>query len=185
MGKGYKWTLLSILATSTFLTACGSSNNEKNINGNDNVNTNSSTNNVVKTDKTDNQNSEDNEGLNNMQDVRVKLTCNNEKVIVKLYDNPTSRDFFDQLPLTVTFKDYANIEKISVLDQRLTTKDAPSGSDPSVGDFAYFSPWGNITLFYGYHGLSNGLIKLGKIESGVEKLKSINDDFKVTIENLD
>ncbi|MDW7616254.1 hypothetical protein SC499_16345 [Peribacillus simplex] len=87
MGKGYKWTLLSILATSTFLTACGSSNNEKNIKGNDNVNTNSSTNNVV---KTDNQNSEDNEGLNNMQDVRVKLTCNNEKVIVKLYDNPTS-----------------------------------------------------------------------------------------------
>ncbi len=29
MGKGFKLTLLSILATSTFLTACGSSNNEK------------------------------------------------------------------------------------------------------------------------------------------------------------
>ncbi|WP_412547114.1 cyclophilin-like fold protein [Peribacillus simplex] len=42
-----------------------------------------------------------------------------------------------------------------------------------------------MTLFYGDHGLSNGLIKLGKIESGVEKLKSINDDFKVTIEKLD
>ncbi|WP_028402198.1 cyclophilin-like fold protein [Ectobacillus panaciterrae] len=120
-----------------------------------------------------------------MQDVRVKLTFNNEKVIVELYDNPTSRDFLDQLPLTVIFKDYANTEKISVLDKRLTTKDAPSGSDPSVGDFAYFSPWGNITLFYGDHGFSNGLIKLGKIVSGVEKLKSINGDFKVTIEKND
>jgi hypothetical protein len=101
-----------------------------------------------------------------------------------MYDNPTSRSFLAQLPLTVTFKDYANSEKNSVLEKGLSTKDATSGRDPSVGDFAYFSPWGNITVFYGNHGFSKGLIKLGKIESGVEKLASMNSNFTVKIEKI-
>lgn len=37
MGKGFKLTLLSLLTTSMFLTACGSSNNEKDTENNDTV----------------------------------------------------------------------------------------------------------------------------------------------------
>lgn len=44
---------------------------------------------------------------------------------------------------------------------------------------------GFLSIFYRNHGFSNGLIKLGMIESGVEKLKSINSNFKVTIEKND
>ncbi|WP_370876296.1 hypothetical protein [Neobacillus ginsengisoli] len=42
-----------------------------------------------------------------------------------------------------------------------------------------------MAIFYLDHGFSNGLIKLGKILSGVEKLKSINVYYKVTIEKND
>jgi hypothetical protein len=61
---------------------------------------------------------------------RIKLSFNNEKVIVNMYDNPTSRDFLTLLPLTLTFEEYSGTEKISRLAERLSTEDAPSGSDP-------------------------------------------------------
>jgi hypothetical protein len=76
-------------------------------------------------------------------------------------------------------------QKISYLQKRLSKEDVPSGCIPIVEDFTYYSPWGNLAIFYRDHGFSNGLIKLGKIVSGVEKLKGINGDSKVTIEKND
>ncbi|WP_028402092.1 cyclophilin-like fold protein [Ectobacillus panaciterrae] len=189
MGKGVKSTLLFILVISLFLTACSSSHNEKNTNGDDTANTNVSGEQVVKIDESNKQNSKDsatdNGGLEFMEDIKIKLTFNNEEVIVNMYDNPTSRDFLAQLPLTITFEDYARTEKISYLPKKLSTEKAPSGSDPSVGDFTYYAPWGNLAIFYRDFGYSNGLIKLGKIESRVDKLESINGNFTVQIEKID
>jgi hypothetical protein len=78
-----------------------------------------------------------------------------------MYDNPTSRDFLTLLPLPLTLEDYARTEKISYLSRKLSTEDAPSGSDPSVGDFTYYSPWSNLAIFYKDFGYSSGLIILG------------------------
>lgn len=188
MRKEFILSLIFILAIfSMFLTACGSSNNEEETNVDDTESTNSSDEQIV--DKLDEQNSEDsaidNGGLVIMEDVKVKLTFNNEEVIVNMYDNPTSRDFLSQLPLTVTLEDYAGTEKISYLSKNLSTEKAPSGSDPSVGDFTYYAPWGNLAIFYRDFRYSNGLIILGKIDSGVEKLESIGGNFTVQIEMID
>jgi len=113
----------------------------------------------------------------------IKIIMDNEEVIVKMYDNPTSKDFLRLLPLSLKFRDYAGTEKISNLPKRLSTEDAPSGCKPSVGDFTYYSPWGNLAIFYRDFEFANGLIKLGKIESGIEKLSSMKGDFTVTIQN--
>ncbi|HHQ8914726.1 TPA: cyclophilin-like fold protein [Bacillus cereus] len=113
------------------------------------------------------------------------MTFHNEEVIVKIEDNPTSRDFLSLLPLTLTLEDYAKTEKISYLPRKLSTESAPSGTDAAVGDFTYFSPWGNLAIFYKNFGHASGLIKLGMIESGTEKLTNIRGDFKVTIETID
>jgi hypothetical protein len=78
-------------------------------------------------------------------------------------------------------EDYASTEKISVLPRRLSTEDAPSGSDPSVGDITYYTPWGNLALFYRDFGYSSGLVILGKLESGVEAL-GVPGSMSVTIE---
>lgn len=126
----------------------------------------------------------DNGGVDSVE-VRIKLTFNNQEVIVKMYDNPTSRDFLTQLPLTLTFEDYARTEKVSYLPKKLSTEKAPSGIDPGFGDFTYYAPWGNLAIFYNDFGYSSGLVLLGKIESGIDKLASIREDFTVTIEKLD
>jgi hypothetical protein len=85
----------------------------------------------------------------------------------------------------LTFEEYAGTEKISNLPKRLSKDDAPSGSKPSVGDFTYYSPWGNLAIFYRDFGFANGLIKLGKIDFDIEKLSSIKSNFTITIENID
>ncbi|MBS4218239.1 hypothetical protein KHA96_07930 [Bacillus sp. FJAT-49711] len=120
-----------------------------------------------------------------MEEITVKLTFNKEVVMVNMYDNPTSRDFLAQLPLTITIEDYAKTEKIAYLPKKLSIEKAPPGCIPSVGDFTYYAPWGNLAIFYKDFGYSNGLIKLGKIESGIEKLESVHGNFTVEIEKID
>ena len=49
---------------------------------------------------------------------------------------------------------------------------APSGIDPDVGDITYYAPWGNIAIFYKDFGYAGGLVKLGRIDSGLDVLSS-------------
>ncbi|GEM_PF-804804 len=119
------------------------------------------------------------------ENTKIKLTFNNEEVIVKLENHPTSQDFLASLPLTLTFKDYAGTEKISYLPEKLSTEGAAAGIDPTIGDLTYYAPWGNLALFYQDFGYSAGLIKLGTVESGLEKLTNLSGDFTVTIDRAD
>ncbi len=120
-----------------------------------------------------------------VQDVKIKLSFRNEEVIATMYDNPTSRDLLEQLPLTITFEDYVGLEKIGYPPNALTTEGAPSGTDPEMGDLALYAPWGNLVIYYGDNNYANGIVILGHIESGVEKFAEMDQDFKVTIEKLD
>ena len=118
-------------------------------------------------------------------DVKLKITVGDRILAATMLNNDTSRDFISLLPLTLTLKDYAGREKISDLPKRLSKQGATSGSDPSVGDITYYSPWGNLAIFYKDFGYSSGLIILGRIVTGIEKLESMRSDFKVRIELMD
>jgi hypothetical protein len=100
-----------------------------------------------------------------------------------LADNPTARDFHSMLPLTLTLDDYAATEKISYLSRKLSKDGAPAGIDPSIGDIAYYAPWGNLAIYYKDFGYSDGLIKLGTIDSGLEALK-VSGSLEVRIEPI-
>jgi hypothetical protein len=80
--------------------------------------------------------------------MKIRLTINGKQLNGTLVDSETARDFASLLPLTVTLEDHAGTEKIVYLPRKLSTKGAPSGSDPSAGDIAYYAPWGNLALFY-------------------------------------
>jgi hypothetical protein len=116
--------------------------------------------------------------------MKIRVNIERTAIAATLFDTGASRDFASLLPLTLTLRDYAATEKISDLPRRLSTEGAPPGSDPSVGDIAYYSPWGNLALFYGDSGYASGLVKLGKFDSGVEALKR-PDPVTVTIELIE
>jgi hypothetical protein len=113
--------------------------------------------------------------------MKINLKLRDRTLTATLYDTPTARDFASLLPLTLTLEDYSKTEKISDLPRKLTREGAPAGADPSVGDIAYYAPWGNLALFYKDFRYSDGLILLGKLDGGAETL-SVPGSVKVMIE---
>lgn len=99
---------------------------------------------------------------------KIRMTIEGTEITATLDDNATSRDFILLLPMTLTLEDYSKTEKVSDLPKRLSTEGAPEGIDPSVGDIAYYAPWGNLALFYRDFGYARGLVRLGRVESGIE-----------------
>ncbi len=116
--------------------------------------------------------------------MKIGLKFNDRELTATIYDNPAARDFISLLPLTLKLEDYAGTEKISRLPQKLSLKDAPSGSDPSIGDITYYSPWGNLAIFYRDFGYAGGLVILGKIDSGVDYFEKWRGSKEVTIERI-
>ena len=114
---------------------------------------------------------------------QIIMTAKGQTYKIILYENPAADALYQLLPLELTFEDYNSIEKIAYLpkDKILSTEGKPDGYDPSAGDFCLYEPWGNLSLFYKDFGYSNGLICLGRLESGVENISLLTDDFTVTI----
>jgi hypothetical protein len=113
--------------------------------------------------------------------VRIRIIIEGTTVFAGLEDNATARDFASLLPLTVTLRDYARTEKIADLPRKLSTEGAPPGFDPSVGDIAYYAPWGNLAVFYRDFRYSDGLVRLGALEAGTAAINR-PDAFRATIE---
>ncbi len=110
--------------------------------------------------------------MDNSKQYKIRIMIGDTTLSATLYDNPAARDFIALLPLDLTLQDYAGTEKVSDLPKKLSEKDAPSGFDPSVGDITYYAPWGNLAIFYKDFGYASGLISLGKIDHGIELLKT-------------
>jgi hypothetical protein len=103
--------------------------------------------------------------------MKIRIDVEGRSLSATLDDTEAARDFASLLPLTVKLEDHASTEKIADLPRRLSTRGAPPGSDPDVGDIAYYAPWGNLAVYYRDFGYSAGLVKLGRIDAGVEALE--------------
>lgn len=112
--------------------------------------------------------------------MKIRMTINGRVATATLDDTPVARDFASLLPLTLTLKDYASTEKVSELPRRLSQDGAPAGYKASVGDITYYAPWGNLAIFYRDFRYASGLIRLGRIDSGVDALNQAGP-LKTTI----
>lgn len=102
------------------------------------------------------------------------------RTIIELEDNPATRDFYAKLPLTLEFSDYVGKEKISnALPKPLNTSGL-NGYDPQVGDLFYFTPWGNLGIFYAKQPFHSGLVRFGSVDKEtLAKLKSQKRNFVI------
>ncbi len=101
-------------------------------------------------------------------------------LVVALEENKTTVDLLSKLPLTLSFEDYNQTEKVTrPLADRLSSAGAPAGYDPNVGDLCLYAPWGNLCFFYRDFGYAAGLIKLGRVVSGLEHLKELEGQVVV------
>lgn len=120
----------------------------------------------------------------NQHEIRIKLTFNDKEAIAVLENNPTTQSLLVQLPITVSFDDFAGAEKITYTPTELSKKEAPDGYNPRIGDIACYAPWGNLAIYYKDQPYANGLIPMGHFESGLEELSNMGKEIRVTIEQI-
>jgi hypothetical protein len=116
--------------------------------------------------------------------MRIRIVIEGTALNATLENNSASRHFAALLPLELNLFDYNGTEKIADLPARLSTDGAPDGIAPEPGDIAYYAPWGNLALFYRDFRYSRGLIRLGRMESGVKRLSG-DRELDVRIELAD
>ncbi|SOE35349.1 hypothetical protein SAMN05216519_1330 [Delftia acidovorans] len=105
--------------------------------------------------------------------MKIRMTVDGQVATATLRDNATARDFAALLPLTLTLTDYARIERIADLPQRLTSGSAESTVPVKAGDLAYYAPWGNLAIFVedGTGNYTGDLMRLGAVETGLPALQ--------------
>ncbi|MBD9638855.1 MFS transporter [Ensifer sp. ENS07] len=114
--------------------------------------------------------------------MKARFVFAGHDVTVTLHDNPSARDFGSMLPLDLTFSDFSN-EKIAYLPRRINLEARGPFPNEAPGDLCYYIPWGNLAFFYGTYVSTRDLIRLGRIDGGVEPLLT-RGEFPLRIERL-
>lgn len=112
----------------------------------------------------------------------IKITVSGTVITARLADNATARDLAAQLPLTLTFNDFNQVEKIAALPRPLSRDGVPAGADPDIGDIGYYAPSGDLVFYYGDVGYFTGIVRIGRFDTGMELIERQDDGFQVTIE---
>lgn len=115
--------------------------------------------------------------------MKLRLHLDGEIVTATLNDSAAARDFAALLPLSLTLENYAVVERISSLPGKLSVADAPAGMTPRMGDITYYAPWGNLAVFVGDNVYARGLVRLGKVDTGLPALQRPGP-LKVRIERI-
>jgi hypothetical protein len=103
----------------------------------------------------------------------------------RLWGTAAGQALADQLPLTLTFSDLSEAEKIGHLPQALPMDGLPEGDDPVPGDIGFYEPWGNLVFYYGDVGYWDGIARIGTFDSDLTILANQSEDFEATIQLAD
>ena len=115
----------------------------------------------------------------NATPMKVSVTDGKNTLTYTLNDTPAAKDLYAQLPLTVNVENYSDNEKIFYPTKSLSKSDNIEGDCPA-GTLAYFSPWGNVVMFYGDAPKYSGLYILGQVTSGKDAIKNLSGKITVT-----
>lgn len=117
----------------------------------------------------------------NGENVKISVSDGKNKIVYELNASGQSKSLYSQLPIKVQIENYSTNEKIFYPKEKIPLKNGIEGSGDS-GTLAYFSPWGNIALFYGKFSGYPGLFILGKAVSGAENIKNLSGIVSVESE---
>lgn len=115
---------------------------------------------------------------------KISLKINDRELSATLYDTSLAEQLYDMLPLTITFEDYNQTEKIGYFPNggSLNTDNAENGFEPSAGDLCYYAPWKNLSVFYKGFRYSEELYSIGHIDDGIDTISKLETDFVIVFE---
>lgn len=113
----------------------------------------------------------------------IRISAAGRQLDATLGANPTADDLAARLPLTLTFRDLNNVEKIAELPSPLTMDGVPTGDDPDIGDIGYYAPTNHLVLYYGDVEYWDGIVRIGRLsDADVQLIAGQPDSFEVTVE---
>lgn len=111
--------------------------------------------------------------------MQIKVRNERLEIVYELNGSAAAETLYQQLPLTTKVKNFGSNEKIFYPDRSLPLERTPM-ADAENGTLAYYAPWGNVVIFYGYFGKGNGLYSLGEAVSGKENIEQLKGIIEVT-----
>lgn len=115
-------------------------------------------------------------------DEKLVMKVQGKEYIVRMYDNPTAKDFKTLLPITLKFNDYGGFEKYTVSPRKLSMKNAPKGADPILMEFGYYEPTDWICVYYGQVGWWDGKVQMGMVDAAPDDFRNIPNGTPITID---
>ncbi|MGY9050523.1 hypothetical protein P775_22825 [Puniceibacterium antarcticum] len=103
--------------------------------------------------------------------MKILFSFADQSFTATMDDTPSSRDLWDMLPLDLTAQDFSTNEKIATLPRKLSEEGAGPFTNPQPGDLCTYTPWGNLALFHAPYSYSPDLIRLGRLDGGVDPLR--------------
>lgn len=102
--------------------------------------------------------------------MKMRITFDRQDFTASLFNNPSSRELAGMLPLDLTIADFSTNEKIAYLPRKLTQLARGPVPDAGPGGLCYYVPWGNLAFFHGSYESTRELVRLGRLDGGVEPL---------------
>jgi hypothetical protein len=120
--------------------------------------------------------------MNRTNGTSIRVTIGDATLNARLWDNATAIDLITLLLLTLTFRDFNNVEKIARLPRDLSTAGMPAGDDPVPTDVGYYAPSRNLVFYYDDVGYFTGIMRIGQFYSSMDAITSQTGDFTATVE---
>ncbi|MFQ6861915.1 MAG: cyclophilin-like fold protein [Beduini sp.] len=115
-----------------------------------------------------------------MSEMKIEVLCENKRVVFQLNTSSASKSLYDQLPLEIAVSDYAHNEKIFYPPNSLDLSDTPMATGDQ-GTIAYFSPWGDVVMYFGSFDAYTGLYELGHVIEGEEWISELTGIISINI----
>ena len=113
------------------------------------------------------------------EEMKIKVADGNYEVIFRLNNSSPAKSLYEQLPLTIEVENYGPNEKIFYPPEKLDASDVNEDGGP-FGSLAYFSPWGNVVMYYSPFGSYPGLYNLGVAIEGAENIENLSGIITIT-----
>ena len=111
--------------------------------------------------------------------MQILVTDGMHEVVFTLNNTPAAQSLYMQSPLEIEVDNYGSNEKIFFPPETLDGTDAVE-TGGNAGGLAYFSPWGNVVMYYGAFSQYPGLYVLGEAISGGEQISQLAGTVRVT-----
>ncbi len=115
------------------------------------------------------------------QKMHIQVTDETHTVIFELNNSPAAKSLYDQLPLRTDVENYSDDEKIFY--PKILNTDRAINADAKKGTLAYFSPWGDVVMYYRDFGSYTGLYELGYAISGADVIQFLSGTIDITALN--